>query len=370
MNSAEYADFLDLLYTAPIELGQWVPAMERLADLTGGTSVWLSRLSVADGLGSGITARIDPAMPRRYVEHYGRINPFAVKRDPRRYIRAWQPAIRFHEDFVPRDEVVRTEFYNDFLKPQGIGATMMIGLAADGMETCVLNVNTPADGFIAGQIAVARRLHAHLRRAFDLTRRLGGGGLDGDALASEHSDKAIFVVDAIGRVRHASPAAQRVTGADSGLRLSDGCLAPSDRAASAMLLRLIGAAASRADSDPGGTVAIPRGIAPPLTATVTPLPRGVGGVFADARLALVCLTGCGIAPLDIAARLRTVFGLTAAEARVAVELLDGQSPREVAAKLGVSFHTVRNQLQSLYNKTTTSRQSALVLSLAAARAGA
>lgn len=63
-------------------------------------------------------------------------------------------------------------------------------------------------------------------------------------------------------------------------------------------------------------------------------------------------------------RLRALYGLTPAETRLAVALLDGSSPREVAASLGLRFQTVRNQLQQLYEKTHTSRQSALVLLLA------
>jgi len=149
MDLVDFSEFLDLPYAAPFEPDLWVPTMERLADMVGGTSAWRSRLSVADGSGSGIIARADPAMRQRYIEHFGQRNPFVIKRDPRRYIREWRPNIRFHDDFLPREEVVRTEFYNDFLSPQDIRASMMIGLAADGIETCVLNINTPRDDFAA-----------------------------------------------------------------------------------------------------------------------------------------------------------------------------------------------------------------------------
>lgn len=62
--------------------------------------------------------------------------------------------------------------------------------------------------------------------------------------------------------------------------------------------------------------------------------------------------------------MRHRYGLTPAETRLAVALLNGSSPREVAAALGDSFQTVRNQRQVLYGKTHTNRQSALVLLLA------
>jgi DNA-binding CsgD family transcriptional regulator len=59
-------------------------------------------------------------------------------------------------------------------------------------------------------------------------------------------------------------------------------------------------------------------------------------------------------------RLRDLFGLTPAETRVALALFDGLSPADAATGLGVSFHTVRNQLVRIFEKTGTNRQTELV----------
>ena len=55
-------------------------------------------------------------------------------------------------------------------------------------------------------------------------------------------------------------------------------------------------------------------------------------------------------------RLEDLFGLTRAEARVAAGLLDGQSPNQIAAALGVSVHTVRSQVRAILGKSGTSSQ--------------
>lgn len=71
-------------------------------------------------------------------------------------------------------------------------------------------------------------------------------------------------------------------------------------------------------------------------------------------------------PLEV---LRQRYGLTAAEARVAVRLSQGDSVEEIAAGSQVSLGTVRNQLKQVFAKTDTHRQAQvvqLVLSLAAA----
>lgn len=65
--------------------------------------------------------------------------------------------------------------------------------------------------------------------------------------------------------------------------------------------------------------------------------------------------------------LQGAYGLTPAEARVAVVLLEGSSARDVADYLNVSHHTVRTQIKQIYDKLgvdTRARFVKLVLGLA------
>ncbi|QXQ07792.1 helix-turn-helix transcriptional regulator [Sphingosinicellaceae bacterium] len=365
MDGNDLGEFLDLLYAAAVDPQLWVPAMERLADMVGGTNTWLSRVNVADGSGTGITARIDPVMPQKYTAYFAIRNPFANRPHPVRYIRAWTPKIRFHEDFLPRETIARTEFYNDFLQPQDIHASMMIGLAADGLETSVLNVNRPIDGFNAAHVELAGRLHPHLRRAFDLSRKLGGGIAGGETMmvldALEH---AVFLIDTVGRITHANEAARALAATGSGLRIDRGILYAVDRKTSRQLDAAIClATASDTERRAGGSVSIAQPGGKDLVALVTPVRGNAAGIFGGAPLAMVAVSDPAVARDVLAARNQVSYGLTTAETRVAMALLDGQSPREAAARLGVSFQTVRNQLQALYEKTHTNRQSALVLML-------
>ena len=54
------------------------------------------------------------------------------------------------------------------------------------------------------------------------------------------------------------------------------------------------------------------------------------------------------------------YGLTPAETRLATHLLDGGTTESYAAHRGISRHTVRNQLRSIYAKTDTNRQVSLL----------
>lgn len=65
------------------------------------------------------------------------------------------------------------------------------------------------------------------------------------------------------------------------------------------------------------------------------------------------------ANMPIEMRLRRRFKLSKAEARVAKLLAEGLAPRIIADRLHVSIHTVRSQLQSIFQKTDTCRQAEL-----------
>ena len=68
--------------------------------------------------------------------------------------------------------------------------------------------------------------------------------------------------------------------------------------------------------------------------------------------------------------LQQCFGLTAAEARLAVQLAGGCNPEQAARAFGVSITTIRTHLRSIYRKTATSSQVHLAQRMAAAWAAA
>ena len=55
------------------------------------------------------------------------------------------------------------------------------------------------------------------------------------------------------------------------------------------------------------------------------------------------------------------FDLTPAEARLALHLVAGETLRSAAAKLNISYETVRTSLKNIFRKTGTCRQAELVI---------
>jgi DNA-binding CsgD family transcriptional regulator len=98
----------------------------------------------------------------------------------------------------------------------------------------------------------------------------------------------------------------------------------------------------------------------PLTLIVAPMPQRLPIVGADAAAAVVFVTDPERASIPDVEALRSMFGLTAAEARLARLLAEGYDLVEASKLLRVTLETVRTRLKKVFEKTDTHRQSELV----------
>ena len=64
--------------------------------------------------------------------------------------------------------------------------------------------------------------------------------------------------------------------------------------------------------------------------------------------------------------LRSHFGLTPSEARLALHLVAGETLRSAEVKLSISYETARTHLKNIFSKTGTCRQAELVVVLVTA----
>jgi len=80
-------------------------------------------------------------------------------------------------------------------------------------------------------------------------------------------------------------------------------------------------------------------------------------------IAIMTIRGSTSGEQSIAGLLTSSFGVTSAETDLAIALLSSMTVSEHAHHRGVSKHTVRNQLKSLFQKTDTNSQVQLLASL-------
>jgi len=359
---------LDLVYRTPVEPSLWPQVLEQLSDSVGGAQTWLSELDAESAAGGGVIARIDPAMWQAYADYYYSVNVTAKVDDPQAFLRDWKPRVLTIEDWIDRDLFERSEYYNDFLRPQDIYTGLFVRLATVGSKVATVSIgrSRAADFFDAEALATASRLQPHLIRAYQLGREVGALRYERDDLADvlDGCEAGVVLLDADANILFANRAAARLIRDGRSLASSGRRLVATHAESTRRLQALV-----RLASDPavarGGSIGIERADdLRPLQLTVTPARservRGVGP------------TASAIAwVVDLARRdapdertLRDVLKLTAAEARVAARLLTGASPDETASALDLSVFTVRAHIRRLFEKTGARRQAELVALLA------
>ncbi len=369
MLQPEKDDLLDLIYESAYEPAVWPVVFERLAEEFDGTSVWLSQLDVYDGSGGTAddpNARVDPAWLGRYADYYGAINPLQIPEDPRRYLREWRPVVLTDEDWMAKDDLVRTEFYNDFCKPQDVHSIMWIRMAISGSNVATLNI-TRAERmgrYTDADFKLAREFQPHLIRAFKMGKRLGLERRRQHEIETllDLSANGFFLLDADGAIRHVNRAGERLLAQAGTFGVVHGGLRAVQPSISKQLEALIARAASPdAETRRSGSMAIPSpNSALPLSVLVTPIGGHNFAPVRDGLSVCVCVTDLNARMQLPRGPLRNVFGLTDAEIRVAQALFEGASLQEAAARYGISHNTVRVQLAGIFDKTNTNRQVDLI----------
>jgi DNA-binding CsgD family transcriptional regulator/PAS domain-containing protein len=201
----------------------------------------------------------------------------------------------------------------------------------------------------------------HLARIFEMTRNFLSVTRERIALAEvmDRVPAGMLLLDENGRVVFRNHSADRILARNDGLGLVDGMLHAENADADATLHRFIAeVVASPPGSAAGGATVVPRSDAPvPYPVSVSRLLPGETVRFAVAA-AIVNDPDSGSEPA--AELMRSLHGLTGAEAELVELLARGYSMEEAAGRRGVSIHTARSQLKQVFQKTGTSRQGELI----------
>jgi len=206
-----------------------------------------------------------------------------------------------------------------------------------------------------------QRLVPHLARALDASLKLGhlADGTRQLARVLQLMPNPALLLDGKGRITLANPAAESLLRTGDGLALDrDGGLRlaaalPAETAALSRALAQALAVASGTGTDLGGPLRLSRPSgAPPLLVLPVPLPPPAFALWEmreQARV-LVLIVDSSAPSRAVAAAVQTTFGLTAAEARVAVLVGSGLSGPAAAAMLGISPSTVKTHLKRCFEK--------------------
>lgn len=368
---SDYAETLDAIYAAAAapDASAWSGALARVADFTGAGGAMLIHNNLTGGQSFILVGRLREDLSELYLRDHVD-NPYSrmtVGAAPGR------PCVASR--FVPLRLIRKTALHADILAPQAIEEQVVLPLDPLNRDGDSGGIGLTLDQRQAEDtIGVAKRLSRlapHLSRAVNLSAwRLRASPRQDFASALLGAlPGAAMLLDADGGLLHASHSAERLLFEGDGLLLR-GHTAPRVAARCADADQKLQAALRKA------AVHDPDGHEPPAQAIrvarlsghaaylvlVTPLPptRWQESTLAlpSARFLLQVVDPEARAEAGLS-QLRSAFGLTPAEARVARLVASGLSTPQVATALRLRPNTVRTHLARCFDKTGARSQVAL-----------
>lgn len=357
---AELLDVVGELYDCAIAPQRWPSTLERLA-------------GVLDCPGISVSLQ-DPRHRRvRLLSNWGFTPEFQQAMYQAASINPLMPSGWYMEEdevytgvgMLGQEEYYRTRFYREVLQPHGYCDAAMTVFAKTSNRFGGLSVpHSLAQGeWSSEQIDTVRTIAPHVRRAVTIGDLLDARTLQQDMLSAtlDLLTVGIVLVDAQARIVHANLAGLRQIDKSSALRRDGDLLSARDPKAVRDLRDAITLAAS------GTTINLPRsGVVVPLTgadgvelaAWVLPLDTGLRGELAApfSAAAAVFIRELGDTQAFPGELFVKRFGITPAECRVLMMLVQGMSIAEACDALGVSEPTVKTHLSRLFAKTGTSGQ--------------
>ena len=361
----EFPELLVLLYSAPLEPDNWhrfldkicsaadVPDCELLTRERGGAA----KVDVVGG------PRADLKIVQAYNEHFHHLDPFMEF-----LAHTGSVSVLPADACVPESDLKRSEFFNDFMLPNGIGAGTMATFSAtpDLLEVLILGCHPDWRGPVPGYAQLLLRLLPHLRAAYGLRRVLMHGSAR--AVQAERAldqlSMAAFLLSASGEVLYQNTMATELVRQEDGICVRKGRLQTRDSQAQFQLEALIARAAQVAGATPGipgGGLQLARSNRIALQVRVSPL--RATGLGTPPGSVLVLVSDPERVSLPPNRLLQLVYGFTAREAEIARQLAAGLSPESIAAERQVSIGTVRAQIKQLLHKAGVRRQMDLIRQL-------
>ncbi|MBZ5589906.1 MAG: helix-turn-helix transcriptional regulator [Acidobacteriia bacterium] len=168
------------------------------------------------------------------------------------------------------------------------------------------------------------------------------------------------LVDAQAKPILANRAAKRIAAQQDGFVIADDGLRGATPADTRILQAAI-AEVARRGSGTGLGLRLPRvSSSRPYEVMAVPIGRGLRWPARRHRAAVVFISDSGIPHVSPTQLVHDLYALTAAETRLAILLLGGQSLPEAAVTLRIARNTAHTQLASIFRKTETSSQAELV----------
>jgi DNA-binding CsgD family transcriptional regulator len=372
--SVVFPRLVDLLYDAALDPTKWQAFLDELPANFGGANGVFYAFDKRSGISNfNFSFGIDPDFLASYVAYYAQRNPYAPGT-----LSLPLGKVVAATDAVSWDTLRQSEFYNDWMVPQGLPADHLGALVQqDGSSGTILALAPHVSAYSRGDRGIYERqlqmLLPHMTRAIEINRAASTAGLLTDCLEAvlDVFGAAALVVDGTLRVHMANAKAEALLNSERVISIDrhKSLHAPTNTANRAIAAAVF-SAIRREPIAPLPIRLVSQSTGRVFIAWVVPLwPPGkeapsvrhtlfaARGSDPGAIVLIVKADGAVAIPEQV---IEVAFQLSRAEALLASALVAGQTIATYADHAGLSRNTVRNQLAAVFAKTGTRRQSELV----------
>lgn len=352
---------IETIYAAVEQPNLWSEVMEGIAEAVRGESTTMFAMLPREQLFS--MARTDPATMQQYISHYASVNVISHSCDKM----FPDGTVRYSHIAMPGRELEKTEFYNDFFRPNNMHHSFGIKIPLGDLAPVYMSCQRPkaAEAFTEREGLVYETLMPHLQRALMLYVNFAQArsNVQGLESALDSLGHAVFGLDRRGRVILSNRQAEAMAQAATAIRLEKGKLVsafPEQNHRFQKCLSDAVAVGAGMGVAPGNSLLLGgKSRKSPLRITAIPFMSSLSGSSVQLA-ALVFVSDPSKNPQPRGAILTSLYALTPMEARVADLLLTGLEVRDVANSLSISVETARFHTKRVLTKTGTRRQTELM----------
>ena len=381
-SGTDYDRLVGLIYEGPLEAQPWqsaLPALREFLDVqvvslvlrppsAEDPGVILNSIRPEPGAESATLASPDDWELTAYRDQFFSLDPFVNL--PLNQVTALS-------DMLDDEELARSDYYRQYLQPIGLFQILGLDIAEPGgmLARMRLSRRREEPAFTASERNWLTRLSPHLCRAIQIYATLNRTASERDVYAGAVSQLAVatIILDEQGRVLNMNPVAQLLVDQGDGLSLKNQHLQVAGRDTNRELqsaLQTIVRAQQHGQPGVARALRVPRSAGRAgragcdrdrdLGLVVRPVPVSEWSEGQSSPCAAVFISDPDLHETASKQTLGELFGLTPAEANLAILLARGLSLAEVSEAQNISQHTARAQLKSIFAKTGVSRQAELV----------
>jgi len=346
------------IYDATLDPSLWHGVLDQAAQFIGASAaVLITKDPTARRVCLIHEAGADPHYLELYRSRYAALDPLTI---PHYFGELERPLAV--ADLLPYEEFLQTEFYKEWVRPQGLVDFVAAVLDKTATDVAMFGVFRHERNGVADERTrqCMRMIVPHIRRAMMISRAVDSNQAEARTLkdAFDGFGAGAFLIDVGGRLVHANAAGHDILNAGELLRVVDGRLMVVDVEGDKTLRATLTSATAAVGTD----VALSDGDGNRHVAHILPLAAehsrfGRGPRAAAAALFVRKATLEGTLRPEIIAR---TYRLTPAELRVLLAMVEEGGVREVSESLGVAETTIKTHLSRLFEKTGAGRQADLI----------